>query len=111
MESDKKNHSHNTKAFTAKKAIITNLELSHQNIPPRKTTRTFHKKNQRIAIIKRKKARALRKFLNTRKRKGSFEFFLGQGSNRDFESECIRSLISVAINLLNFQIHFGSISV
>lgn len=70
MESDRKNYSHNTKAVTAKKAIITNLELSHQNTPPRKTTRTFHKKKSEDSNNnKRKKGRALRKFLNTRKRK------------------------------------------
>lgn len=30
VESDRKTYSHNTKAVIAKKAIITNLELSHQ---------------------------------------------------------------------------------
>lgn len=41
---------------------------------------------------------------------GSVEFYLGQGSIMILK-KCIRSLISVVINLLNFQIHFGSIAV
>lgn len=37
VERNGKNYSHNTKAVTAQKAIITNLDRFHQNIPPRKT--------------------------------------------------------------------------